>query len=132
MKLITKDIASKLISAYEHSAETGEGGQEILVKFFTPWGNCTWFITEGMPVDDNGEPFNAERFLSVFQDADAYDWHLFGFCDLGDVINAELGYVMLSDLQSIKGPLGLRIERDRHYSGALADILAQYKQAHAA
>lgn len=108
MKLITNEIAGKLVPAYEHSAETGEGSKDVIAKYFTPWGNATWYISEGMPVDGRGEPTTIEK---------AEDWHLFGFCDLGDSHNAELGYVMLSDLKGVNGPAGLTIERDLDYNG---------------
>lgn len=121
MKLITKAIANRLLPAYQHSAETGEGSQAIVAKFFTPWGAATWFITEGMPLDSNGEPTSVEK---------AADWHLFGFCDLGDSDNAELGYVLLSQLQGLKGPFGLRVERDLYYDGhQLAEVLQQHGRA---
>jgi len=41
------------------------------------------------------------------------DWLFFGLCSIS---NAELGYVALSDLQSIE-----TIERDLYWSGTLAD-----------
>jgi len=117
MKLITKEIARKLEKAYSHSAETGESGRDVIAKFFTPWSGATWYITEGGPVNADGE---------ICSITEAVDWHLFGFCDLGDVACAELGYVMLSDLTELRGPFGLRVERDLYYSGQLADVLARY------
>jgi hypothetical protein len=100
MRLITKKIGHKMMAAYEHSAKTGESGKEVLAKYFTPWANATWYITEGMPVLEDGSPVDPERFKETAKNYDAYDWHLFGFGDLGDRMNAELGYVMLSDLHS--------------------------------
>ncbi len=132
MKLITKPIGAAMIAAYEHSAKTGEGATNVLAKYFTPWANATWYITEGMPVNDNGEPLDTERFLSAAVDYDVYDWHLFGHCDLGDSMMAELGYVMLSDLKSLNGPAGLKVERDLYYRGTLADVLADYSKRRAA
>lgn len=129
MKLITKSIAADLIAAYAHSAETGESGKDVVAKFFTPWAGATWYVSEGMPVTEDGTPV-AEDFREFAVDhADKYDWHLFGFADLDDRINAELGYVMLSDLQGLKGPGGLTVERDLHYSGTMAEVLKQYKRA---
>jgi len=60
-------------------------------KFFDPCGAATWYIAEAERVGD--------------------DLQMFGWCDMG-MGYPELGYVMLSDLASISGPLGLGIERD--------------------
>lgn len=123
MKLITKPIAKALIAAYKHGAETGESGKDILAKYFTPWGGATWYISEGMPIDRHGVPLDHDLI------SQADDWHLYGFCDLGDSTNAELGYVMLSDLESIAGPAGLKVERDLYFSGDMQDVLVQYGRA---
>src|SRR5687768_5876841 len=64
-----------------------------VVKLFDPCGAATWLITEMMPTD-----------LDL----------LFGLCDLGMGF-PELGYVRLSELESIRGPLGLGIERDAYF-----------------
>lgn len=121
MKLITKETAAALAAAYAHSAETGESGKDVIVKFFTPWAGATWYITEGGPVDDDGEICAVE---------DAVDWHLYGLCDLGSRQDAELGYVMLSDLLGLKGPAGLTVERDLHYGDhTIAEVLEQYGRA---
>ena len=37
---------------------------------------------------------------------------MFGYCHLGDDEMAELGYVMLSQLEELKLPFGLKVERD--------------------
>lgn len=128
MRLITKDMVPKLILAYQHSAETGEGGKKVVAKYFTPWANATWFITEGMPLDDKGEALGVDEVIGM-KNPDKVDWHLFGFCDLGDRMNAELGYVMLSDLQSLSGPFGLAVERDLYYDGNLDEVLENYGRA---
>jgi hypothetical protein len=64
-----------------------------VVKLFTPDANATWLISEVDPDDSD---------------------RLFGLCDLG-LGSPELGYVSLSELKTIRGPLGLAIERDRHF-----------------
>ena len=48
----------------------------------------------------------------VRQDEEIVDWLLFG---LVQGFEKELGYFMLSELQSATGPMGLHIERDRHF-----------------
>lgn len=65
----------------------------VYVKFFTPWTSWTWYITEG-------------------EDKDG-DYIMFGYV-IG--LEREWGYVSLTELQSINGPFGLKIERDIHFS----------------
>jgi hypothetical protein len=64
-----------------------------VVKLFCPWNGTTWLLTE-LDVD---EPDIA-----------------FGLCDLGMGF-PELGNVRLSELAAIRGPGGLRIERDLYF-----------------
>lgn len=103
MQLMTKEIEGQLLAA---DRDASADQKRIVVKYFTPDAQCTWFITEGQHTDD--------------------DWLLFGFCDLGDPQMAELGYLMLSELEAIRGPLGLRVERDLHFESTLADVLRSY------
>ena len=64
-----------------------------VVKFFNPCGAATWLITKMMPNEPD---------------------ILFGLCDLG-MDCPELGYVRLSELESVRLPFGLGIERDLHF-----------------
>ncbi len=64
-----------------------------VVKLFTPDAGATWLITEC----DLDEP---NRF--------------FGLCDLG-VGAPELGYVSIAEIMSVRGPLGLPVERDLYF-----------------
>ena len=115
MKLLTKAIAAKLHKA-DIANPPASASKDIVVKFFTPWNSATWYIVSGTPLDSiNGEPCEPEN---------AKDWHLFGFCDLGDALNAELGYVLLSQLQAIRGQFGLTVERDMYYGQhSLAEVM---------
>lgn len=93
MKLITKAIERKLEKNPLYSGEdTPEGDKEILVKFFTPWTNWTWYVTEAERLGPN-------------------EWRFFG---LVDGFEKEWGYFMFSELKSITGPAGLKIERDMY------------------
>ena len=124
MMLITKDIASKLTAADKAFVESndGETPDEIIVKFFNPTGAQTWYIVQATPLGTiNGEP--------DYETDTPADWHMFGFCDLGFAGCAELGYVLLSELQKIRGQFGLGIERDRNYSGSLKTVMNDYLRA---
>ena len=72
-----------------------------VVKLFTPDANCTWLITA---IDQDDEDI------------------LWGLCDLG-LGFAEYGTVRLSELHSLRGKLGLPVERDLHFK-ATAPISA--------
>ena len=88
MKLLTKELEAKLPPLY---SQDGKGDDALaLVKFFTPDSSWTWYATEYDPV---------ERV----------------FFGLVDGLEKELGYFSLDELESIKGPLGLRIERDIYF-----------------
>ena len=91
MRLLTDAIIEILppLETTSHIAYEDKG--KPTVKFFNPMGNQTWEIFEGSPEGD--------------------DWRLFGMCDLG-FGSPELGYVMLSELQSLDVGFGLGIERD--------------------
>lgn len=100
VNLMNKATATQLRKATTQASEPA-ATRKVVVKYFTPDANCTWFVIEGEQLA-NG------------------DWRLFGLCDLG-MGSPELGYVMLSELQAVRGRMGLPVERDRHYSGTLAD-----------
>ncbi len=118
MKLITKEIGQKLLAADQAylASEDGTTSDEIIVKYFVPWAAGTWYIVSGTPLDSAGQPVESIEA--------AEDWHLFGFADLGHPGAAELGYVLLSQLEAISGPAGLKIERDLHYNAheKLSDV----------
>lgn len=66
-----------------------------VVKLFTPDAGATWLITEAYP--------------------DGKDLRLFGLCHLG-LSSPELGYVMLSEIEDVRGKLGLPVERDLYFN----------------
>lgn len=93
MKLMTKELEEEF-KKYPIGSQDGLGGQvKVIAKYFNPMGAATWFITEA-DKKENG------------------DFEMYGFCNLGDSDMAEFGYVMLSELQNIKLPFGMTIERD--------------------
>jgi len=99
MQLLT-DAIKKALPALYSTENTPMENKQIIVRFFNPLGCQSWKIAEGGPtVDDNGDP------------TEDGDWLLFGLCDLGFGF-PEWGYVLLSELESVKVGLGLGIERD--------------------
>ena len=99
MMLMTKEIEKKLPPIGTHS-DTIAQDVPIIAKFFTPWTNWTWFVTEGTKEGD--------------------DWRFFGMVH---GLENELCYFMLSDLEDVTSPMGLKIERDRGYTGTLSEVL---------
>ena len=96
MKLLTEEII-KRFKEYPLYSQDGKGDESIvLVKYFNPVGAGTWLITEAEQQDDG-------------------NWLLFGYCH---IFEWEWGYVMLNDLENLKLPFGLTIERDLYISKA--------------
>lgn len=87
MKLMTKAIEKRF-------AQLGRQDHPkaiIVAKFFNPVGAWTWYATEYSPVD--------RIFFGMVHGHEK-----------------ELGSFSLDELESIKGPLGLGIERDLHWT----------------
>lgn len=97
MKLLTQAIIKKL-EAHPIMSTDGQQEKEVLVKFFTPDSNWTWYVTEAEKMD-NG------------------DWEFFG---LIDGMEKEWGSFWLSQLEEARGPLRMSIERDRNYKGTVS------------
>jgi len=92
MKLLTQEIRKKLPPLY---AQDGKGGKAVAyLKLFTPDSSFSWFLTEGSPITEDGREIDFQFFGLVE-----------GQCK-------ELGYVNLSELETVRGPMGLPIERD--------------------
>jgi hypothetical protein len=96
MKMITKAIEQKLPALYS-TEEVPTDEKKGIVKFFMPWGSWTWYAVEGSKQEDG-------------------DWLFFGFVEGQE---KEWGYFVLSELTSVKGPFGLKIERDLSYNGKI-------------
>lgn len=108
MKLITKEL-EKEFEKYPLKSQDGLMGKaKVVAKFFNPTGAETWLITEGSKLE-NG------------------DYEMFGYCHSGDDLMAEFGYVYLSELEQIKLPFGLGIERDLYIDKDIT-ILEAMKQ----
>lgn len=100
MKFILASQLKKLIAnaqASDKAIELDKDGPDHfpVVKFFTPDGNATWLFTEA-------------------RETGSGDLELFGLCDLGQG-SPELGYASLKEIEGIRGPMKLAVERDRHF-----------------
>ena len=105
MELLTQEIRKTLPPLY---AQDGKGGKAIAyLKYFTPSSSWTWYIVEGSPIED--------------QTGVEVDFRFFG---LVDGLEKELGYVALSELESVRGPMGLPIERDLYWKPKTLEEIA--------
>ena len=105
MKLLPQEIR-KVLPALR--SQEGKGGKAVVhVKFFTPDSNWTWYATQGEPIlDEKGQML---------------DFQFFG---LVEGFEKELGYFNLSELEEVRGPLGLPIERDLYWTGKTLEQIA--------
>ena len=89
MELLTDELRKILPPLY---AQEGDENPMVYAKFFTPDSSWTWYVTEGAPENC-------------------------GFIFFGYVIGQERewGYFSLEGLGSVRGPLGLPVERDLHF-----------------
>ncbi|HET9533151.1 MAG TPA: DUF2958 domain-containing protein [Blastocatellia bacterium] len=90
MELLTDELRGRLPALY---AQENEKDPMVYVKLFTPWTGWTWYITEGSPEGD--------------------DFIVFPYV-IG--LEHEWGYASLTELESIRGPGGLTIERDLYFT----------------
>ena len=87
MQLLTKELRGKIPPLYSQDKNPDP---LIICKFFTPDSSWTWYVIE-------------------FDGKDTF----FG---LVDGFEKELGYFSLSELESIRGKLGLPVERDLYFT----------------
>lgn len=94
--LILGEHREKLLANAAASAASEDGSTDAapVIKLFTPDAGATWLISE------------------MAEDGDT----LFGLCDLG-MGEPEMGYVSLSEISSVRGRLGLPVERDVSFVG---------------
>lgn len=91
--MIPAPLRARLLANGQKSASGQSLDPYPVVKLFTPDAGATWLLTE----IDPEEPDRA-----------------FGLCDLG-LGSPELGYVSLSELESVRGRFGLSVEIDRYF-----------------
>jgi hypothetical protein len=98
MPLLPDELRDRLPPIYSQEAEPDPW---IHCKLFLPGTGWTWYVMEGEP--QNG------------------DYLLFGFV-VG--LESEFGYFLLSELEQVRSPLGLSVERDESFrEGRLTDVV---------
>jgi len=76
----------------------GYAGTKPICKLFTPWGRATWLITgiaAGIP---------------------------YGYADLGMGCVEWGGIASLEELEAVRGPFGMRIERDLYWEPVEGEV----------
>jgi len=109
MKLMTKEVRDALPPLYSQDGKGKEA--KVVVKFFTPTSSFTWFVTEASAVTPEGEYLP----LKEAEGKEVEDTILFGFVTSSLCPEGEFGYISLNELTTVKGPLGLGVERDLHF-----------------
>lgn len=91
--LITDEQRLLLLANGRETLQNPDFDPAPVVKLFTPDAGATWLLTEIDPDDHD---------------------HAFGLCDLG-LGAPELGWFSLQELTTVRGRLGLPVERDLHF-----------------
>ncbi|MFB1024553.1 MAG: DUF2958 domain-containing protein [Octadecabacter sp.] len=115
MELYTQAQLKQLLENGQAAAAVRTGQQEEdltrrpVVKWFTPFSAATWLISEVDPEDHD---------------------IAFGLADLG-VGCPELGSIYIPEVMALKGPMGLRVERDLYFQPdrSLVDYASQAQLA---
>lgn len=104
MKLLTKEILATLppLGSQEDNPDP-----IVRVKFFTPDAGWSWYATEASP--------------------EGKDFIFFGYV-IG--VEPEWGTFSLSELTSIRGRLGLPVERDLHFRPCPASVITKRAESH--
>jgi hypothetical protein len=88
--------------------QDGKGGRAVAyAKCFSADGSFAWYVTEGSPVRD--------------KDNHIVDYALFG---LVEGQSKEMGFFMLSELESVRGSRGLPIKRHLHWQPKTLEEIA--------
>jgi hypothetical protein len=99
MPLLTQELRRKLPPL---GSQDGKGGKAVVwATFFSPDAGWRWHVIEGQE--------------------EGNDFLFFGLVEGQE---KELGYFRLSELQSARGPMGLPIERDLHWTPRTLEEIA--------
>jgi hypothetical protein len=90
MKIVTEEF-KELFKDYPLYSQEHERDPLVICKLFNPCGSATWFLLEYDPVEKIA----------------------FGY--VVGLAENELGYISLTEVESIKGPLGIGIEQDLYF-----------------
>ena len=91
MKLLTKSIEKELAKYPLYSQQSKKENADVICKFFSPVGAFTWYVLEAEKQEN--------------------DYLFFGIV-INNQFEREYGYFALSELESVRLPHGLTIERD--------------------
>ncbi len=106
MQLLTAELHSQLPRLYTQKKNKDP---TVHLKIFCPWSNWTWFVTEG----------------SVLI-AGQFEFLFFGYV-IGH--EEEWGYFALSEMEEMRGPGGLTLERDLHFRpGPFSQVIQQFRK----
>lgn len=96
MKLLTQ-LNLKELAKYPIQTNQDHLDKSVaVVKWFTPWKNWTWYVCEW------GGPKDPDLFWGRTDSPTCSEW----------------GYFRMSEIAAIKGPYGLKVERDLHWTAA--------------
>jgi hypothetical protein len=90
MKIVTEEF-EELFKDYPLYSQEHEEDPLVVAKLFDPCGSASWFLLEYDPVEKIA----------------------FGY--VTGLVENELGYILLTEMESIKGPLGIGIEQDIYF-----------------
>jgi hypothetical protein len=107
MKLLTQKIRKRLPKLCETENVPLEE-KVVHAKLFTPDSSWTWYVLEGQGQEDG--------------DVLMFAWVI--------GLEREFGYVSLRELESVRGPLGLPIERDLFFKPRLLrEVMAAHGES---
>ena len=98
MKLLTAEFA-KTMAKYPRRSQENERDPLVVAKFFDPCGSANWYILEFDPVTKTA------------------------FCYVTGLGTDEFGYASIAELEEIKRPHGLTIERDLYFTPEVLSTL---------
>jgi hypothetical protein len=86
LRLITEELRKKIPPLYSQEKVKDP---IVYAKYFSPDSGWAWYVVE-------------------FDGEDTFFGYVYGF-------ELELGYFSLSELENLRGPLGLKVERDLYW-----------------